>query len=221
VAALLFDLDNTLYPLSRGVVARIDRRIDEYLHTRIGIALAEVSALRRRFWADHGTTLRGLMVHHAVDADDYLHFVHDIALEDLLPPDPELGALLGRLSDRKIVVTNASRAHARRVLAALGVASAFEAVYALEDFEYVPKPAPEAFRVVLDRAGVGAHDCSLIDDLKPNLAAAKRLGMRTVWVDEARAATELDESIDHVVERVHSIEAIFAAPPARSSSTRV
>ena len=220
MAALLFDLDNTLYPLSLGVVARIDRRIEEYLHTRVGVALAEVSALRRRFWKNHGTTLRGLVVHHAVDADDYLHFVHDIALEDVLQPDPELAALLGRLPDRKIVVTNASRAHARRVLGALGVATAFEAVYALEDFDYVPKPAPEAFRIVLERSGVSASDCSLIDDLTPNLAAAKRLGMRTVWVDEAGSTTELDDAIDHVVERVHAIEAIFSAPLARSS-TRV
>jgi putative hydrolase of the HAD superfamily len=220
VSVLLFDLDNTLYPFSLGVVARIDRRINEYLHRRVGIALDQVDELRRRFWAEHGTTLRGLMIGHGVDADDYLDFVHDIVLDDLLRPDPDLGRLLERLPGRKIVFTNASRAHARRVLAALGLATSFEAIHSLEDLGYVPKPAPEAFQIVLDRSGANASDCSLIDDLRPNLAAAKRLGMRTVWVDESATARERDDpqndigEIDHIVERVHAIETIFGVTSA-------
>jgi putative hydrolase of the HAD superfamily len=211
VSVLFFDLDNTLYPLSLGVVARIDERINAYLHERVGIAAAEVDGVRRRFWAEHGTTLRGLMVGHRVDADDYLDFVHDIVLDDLLRPDPDLAALLERLPGRKIVFTNASRTHARRVLAALGVAGSFEAVHSLEDLGYVPKPAPEAFRVVLERSGARAADCSLIDDLRQNLAAAKRLGMRTIWIDESENGGAPDDTIDHVVARVHAIESLFAA----------
>jgi putative hydrolase of the HAD superfamily len=215
VSVLLFDLDNTLYPHSLGVVARIDRRINEYLHARVGFALGDVDTVRRRFWAEHGTTLRGLMLGHGVDADDYLDFVHDIVIDDLLRPDPDLASLLERLPGRKIVFTNASRAHARRVLAALGLADSFEAVNALEDFGYVSKPAAEAFDVVLRRSAARAADCALIDDLRPNLAAAKRLGMRTVWVDEAESGAAADDAIDHVVARVHAIEAIFTAAAHR------
>ena len=209
MSVLLFDLDNTLYPHSLGVVARIDQRINEYLHTRVGIALDDVDRVRRGFWAEHGTTLRGLMLRHGVDAEDYLDFVHDIVIDDLLAPDPDLGALLGRVPGRKIVFTNASRAHARRVLAALGVAESFEAVLSLEDFGYVSKPATAAFDAVLARTAARAADCSLIDDLRTNLAAAKRLGMRTVWVDEMESGAAADDTIDHVVARVHAIESIF------------
>ena len=209
MSVLLFDLDNTLYPQSLGVIERIDRRINEYLHVRVGIAAAEVDAVRRRFWAEHGTTLRGLMIGHAVDADDYLQFVHDIDLDDLLKPDRELALLLERLPGRKLVFSNASRTHARRVLAALGLEASFECVIGLEDLAYVPKPSPEAFRVVLERVGGKAEHCALIDDLLPNLSAAKRLGMRTVWV--ADGSERPDDTIDHVVDRVHAIEAIFLA----------
>jgi len=209
VSVLLFDLDNTLYPHSLGVVARIDLRINEYLHTRVGIALEDVDRVRRAFWAEHGTTLRGLMLGHGVDADDYLDFVHDIMIDDLLAPDPELARLLGRLPGRKIVFTNASRAHARRVLAALGVAASFEAVLSLEDFGYVSKPAAAAFDAVLSRAAAHAADCSLIDGTASHGAAAKRLGMRTVWVDEMQSGATADDTIDHVVARVHAIESIF------------
>jgi putative hydrolase of the HAD superfamily len=216
VPVLLFDLDNTLYPQSLGVVARIDQRINDYLHLRVGISPSEVDGLRRRFWAEHGTTLAGLAAEHFVDADDYLEYVHDIELADLLKPDPTLGAVLERLPGRKVVFSNASRAHAERVLALLRLEKAFEAVFGLEDLGYVPKPNPGAFRSALGRLGAPADRCSLIDDLRANLAAAKRFGMRTVWVTEGEGEAR-DETVDHVIANVCEVERIFG----RASSAGV
>lgn len=209
MSLLFFDLDNTLYPYSLGIVARIDRRINDYLHERLGVPAAEVDALRRRFWAEHGTTLRGLMFGHAVDADDYLAYVHEIELEDVLKADPLLRAVLERLPGPKAVFSNASRAHAARVLRLLDLERAFDAVIGLEDLSYIPKPDPQAFRTALDRARGRAEGSLLIDDLCPNLAAAKRLGMRTVWVVESGREDGRNASIDHVVSTVHEIEAIL------------
>lgn len=206
----LFDLDNTLYPGDRGVLARVDQRINEYMRTRVGIDGEIVDATRQRFWAEHGTTLRGLMTHFEVDPDDYLSFVHDLDLSDLLAPDPELGALLRSVPGRKVVFTNASRIHASRVLALLDLCDAFEAVLCLEDLGYVPKPFPEAYGTVLRRLGAAAVQCTLIDDTRQNLVAAKRLGMRTVWVS---AGTETDGAIDHVVPSVHGVAAILGEEP--------
>jgi putative hydrolase of the HAD superfamily len=214
VSLLLFDLDNTLYPRSSGVVARIDERINGYLRARVGIPAVEVDRVRRRFWAEHGTTLRGLMLRLSVDADDYLEYVHDIEIVDLLEPDPELRASLERLPGRKAVFSNASRAHAARVLRRLGLDGAFEAVLGLEDLAYVPKPEAAAFRTALERLRAHPESCSMIDDLRPNLAAAKRLGMRTIWVAE-RDGEPPDETIDHVVSSAREIEPLFAG--ARSA----
>ena len=207
VQVLFFDLDNTLYPDRLGVVSRIDRRINEYLHVRVGIVPSQVDAVRRGFWAEHGTTLRGLMLRHSVDADDYLQFVHDIELSDLLVPDPCLRPLLEALPGRKAVFSNASRAHARRALGLLDLEGVFEAVIGLEDLGYVPKPQPEAFALALERLRADATRSALIDDLLPNLGAAKRLGMRTVWVSPSGEPG--DASIDHVVADVLEIQAAF------------
>jgi putative hydrolase of the HAD superfamily len=211
VPVLLFDLDNTLYPQSLGVVARIDQRINDYLHLRVGILPSEVDGVRRRFWAEHGTTLAGLTAEHFVDADDYLEYVHDIELADLLKPDPTLGAVLECLPGRKVVFTNASRRHAERVLALLQLEKPFETVIGLEDLGYVPKPNAGAFRSALERLGASADRCSLIDDLHANLAAAKRLGMRTIWVTGDREAR--DETVDHVIANVREVERILAGAP--------
>jgi putative hydrolase of the HAD superfamily len=208
VSVLFFDLDNTLYPRSSGLLARIDQRIDAYLRARIGIPEAEVHHVRRRYWREHGTTLRGLMRLHAVDADDYLEYVHDVDLVGL-EPDPRLRVALERLPHRKAVFSNASRGHANRVLLRLGLQSAFESVLGLEDLAYVPKPAEEAFRVALGALGARPEVSALIDDLRANLAAAKRLGMRTIWVAEGEGGTR-DETVDHVVSSVHEIEPLLA-----------
>ena len=207
MSVLFFDLDNTLYPRSLGVVPRIDRRINEYLERRVGIPASDVDALRRRFCAEHGTTLRGLTLVHAVDPDDYLAYVHDIEIEDLVSPAPALRALLERIPARKAVFSNASRAHVRRVLGRLQIDGSFEAVIGLEDLRYVPKPKPEAFRAALDQVGADAEGSTLIDDLQPNLTTAKQLGLRTVWVSGAQGPT--NAAVDHVVPEILDIESIF------------
>lgn len=210
MSVLLFDLDNTLYSHELGVVARIDRRINEYMSSRLGIPAGEVDAMRRRFWAESGTTLRGLMAEHPVDPEDYLRYVHEVDLSDLLREDEELRAILGRVGGRKVVFSNASRAHASKVLDLLGIADRFDAVLTLEDFAYVPKPFPDAYATVLARLRAEPRECTLVEDTLSNLAPARGIGMRTVWVGDP----EQDErSVDFVIPRVHEIERVLEKRP--------
>jgi putative hydrolase of the HAD superfamily len=181
---LLLDVDNTLYTRSCGIVDRIDKLIDRYLIERMGVAAVEVTPLRRALRAAHGTTLRGLMLDHGIDPDDYLAFVHAIDVTGILAFDEALQAMLGRIALPKIAVTNGSAAHARAVLDCLGVRDAFQRVYALEQMAYVPKPFPASFQAVLDDLRARADACILVEDSVPNVEAGSRLGMRTVHVAE-------------------------------------
>jgi putative hydrolase of the HAD superfamily len=184
---VIFDLDNTLYPPSRGVVERVDDRINRFMVERLGMRPDVAGALRARYRDQHGTTLNGLMLHHDVDADDYLDDVHTIAVEELLETDPALDAMLTAIPQRKIVFTNGSAAHAERVLACLGVRAHFSDVFSLERVAYVPKPARAAFETVLEHLGVRAADCAFLDDRADNLATARALGMRTILVGDGGA----------------------------------
>lgn len=203
--SLFFDLDDTLYPRAAGVVPRVDRRINRFLEERVRIPAGSVDETRRRYWREHGTTLRGLMLHHAVDPDEYLAFVHDVDLDDVLTPDAALAALLETLPGVKAVFTNGSRRHAERVLARLGISAAFVAVYALEDLDYVPKPFPTAYETVLRLAGVEAAAATLLDDNPLNLPPAKAIGMRTIGVGEGPFA----DGCDAVVATIHEIPPLF------------
>ncbi|HBZ72245.1 MAG TPA: pyrimidine 5'-nucleotidase [Deltaproteobacteria bacterium] len=206
VDVLLLDLDETLYPPERGVLRRVDQRINAYLRERMGIPRHEVDGVRCALRNAHGTTLRGLVLRHRVDQDDYLRFVHGCDLSDLLGPDPELRELLERLPPRKVVFTNAPRAHARQVLRLLEVENAFHDVVALEDLGYLPKPHPEAYGEVLSRVGAPASACCLVDDTRANLLPASALGMRTVW--KAKQARACDR-VHHAIAELRELEALW------------
>jgi len=192
---LIFDLDNTLYPPSRGVVERVDDRINRFMTERLGLPVDVAATLRARYRDTYGTTLNGLMRHHGIEPDDYLEAVHEIAVEELLAPDPDLQSMLSLLPHRKIVFTNGSAAHADRVLACLAVREHFHDVFSLERVSYVPKPERAAFESVLATLAVGPRDCLFLDDRPDNLATAHALGMRTVLVGAlpSRASTTRGE----------------------------
>jgi putative hydrolase of the HAD superfamily len=209
---LIFDLDNTLYPPSRGVVERVDARINQFMIDRLGLTPELAASLRARYRDAHGTTLNGLMLHHEVEPDEYLDIVHTIAVEELLDPDPELAAMLATLPHRKVIFTNGSGGHAERVLACLGVREHFSDVFSLECVAYVPKPERAAFETVLERLGAAAADCVLLDDRADNLATARALGMRTILVGAGTEhARDGMDWIDGAIASLRELPSLLAA----------
>jgi putative hydrolase of the HAD superfamily len=205
--AILFDLDNTLYPPERDLFALIDVRINRYMQEVAGIPAAAVDGLRRRYWAEYGVTLGGLIRHHGVDPEDYLEYVHDVDVETRLAPDPSLRAVLQALPQRKVVFTNGSRAHAERVLAALGVADQFEELFDIRVAAYRPKPYTEPYHKVVASLGLPAARCVMVEDSPENLRTAKFLGMRTVLV--GRETTSAPSFVDVRIATAAGIGAVM------------
>ena len=82
IRAILFDLDDTLYPRQAGIMEQIRILMLEFIQARFDLSLDEANALRRRYFQEYGTTMRGLQVNHAIDADEFLDYVHNIRLEE-------------------------------------------------------------------------------------------------------------------------------------------
>ncbi len=181
VETWVFDLDNTLYSTEVRLFDQIERRMTDYVMRALGVAEAEANRLRRHYWETHGTTLAGLMREHGLDPDPYLADVHDIDLSMVLPSEA-LRAAIGRLPGRKVVFTNGSREHARRVTAAIGLEGAFDRLYGFEDAAYVPKPQAAAFATVFGLDGLAPARAAMFEDDPRNLAVPHSLGMRTVLV---------------------------------------
>jgi len=178
----VFDLDNTLYPPHVHLWKVVDTRIERYVQEKLGVDPLAARRVRKDFLWEFGTTLRGLMHHHGVSPDEYLEFVHDVPISEIVPPRPELTAMLSSLPGRRVVFTNGSESYARRVLAALGVSDLMDGIYGIEFMEYVAKPSPYPYGKLLRANGVNPEDSLFCEDLRENLFPARELGMFTVWV---------------------------------------
>lgn len=184
ISVVLFDLDETLYPRTAGLMQAIGRRIQTYMEQRLGMAPDLVSRLRKEYVTLYGTSLRGLQLHYDVDSEDYLAFVHDIPLGDYLAPNPALRAMLARITIPKVVFTNATREHALNVTQALGVHDLFERIVDVRAFNYIGKPYQAAYENVVRLLQVSPTECLLIEDNVRNLRPAKQLGMLTAMVGD-------------------------------------
>lgn len=179
--AWLFDLDNTLYHHSCDLFAQMDERMQAFICETLAIDRTQARLLQKGYYESHGTTLRGLMDHHGIDPHRFTEFVHEIDVTPV-PPSPELDAALSRLPGRKIVFTNGSLRHAENVMARLGVAHHFEAIFDIAAADFVPKPADQSYRLVVERFGLQPRRTLMLDDAARNLKPAATLGMTTVWV---------------------------------------
>ncbi|MFN2226549.1 MAG: pyrimidine 5'-nucleotidase [Anaerolineae bacterium] len=207
IRAILFDLDDTLYPPSAGVMGQIREMILAYMHTRLELSPEEADALRRRYLHEYGTTMRGLQIHHQIEPDDYLDFVHNIPLRDYIRPNPDLDRALASLPQQKVVFTNASREHALRVLEVLGVSHHFERIVDVRDVDFESKPRLAAYRRICKLLDLSPEECMLVEDNVRNLRPAKDLGMTTVLV--GGAGDDPDGVVDHTIDRVEEIASLL------------
>lgn len=180
----VFDLDNTLYPASKSLFPQIDVRMKRFIAAALDLSIEDAHALQKRYYRDYGTTLRGLMTVNRLDPKAFLDFVHDID-HSVLAPVPGLALALARLPGRKFVFTNGSRPHAEKVLAALGIADHFDAIFDIVDADYIPKPDRRPYEQLTRRHDINPRRAAMIEDLARNLEPAAALGMTTVLLHQA------------------------------------
>jgi putative hydrolase of the HAD superfamily len=203
---IFFDLDDTLYPRSSGVMQAIGHRINQYMIERLKFEPAEVVRMRDDFLHKFGTTLNALRRFYAVDPDEYLDYVHNIPLNSFLQYEPGLDQMLERLKMNKIIFTNADAKHARRVLTRLGVTRHFESIIDIHMLDFVNKPDHRAYLKALDFASVQPEECVLVEDSIVNIIPAAKLGMTTVYVGDRQRT----DSAHYRISRIADLESLLA-----------
>ena len=177
----VFDLDNTLYSGVHGLFEQIDARMQTYVAEFLSLPPDEARIIQKKYFREYGTTLRGMMSNHGMEAGPFLEYVHDIDV-GLIPKDTALDSALQKIDGEKIIFTNASREHADRVLARLGVAHHFTGIFDIRDGGFVPKPEPAKYRELADTFNFDPKKAIMVEDIARNLVPAKEMGMTTLWV---------------------------------------
>ncbi|HKA79771.1 MAG TPA: pyrimidine 5'-nucleotidase [Xanthobacteraceae bacterium] len=181
VETWVFDLDNTLYPHHLNLWQQVDERIRDYIARFLDVTHEEAFRVQKDYYRRYGTSMRGLMTEHGMQADDFLEFVHQID-HSPLQPNPGLGAALERLGGRKLILTNGTRQHADAVMRRLAIHEHFEDVFDIIAAELEPKPLAQTYDRFLTRHGVDPTKAAMFEDLARNLETPHALGMTTVLV---------------------------------------
>jgi len=203
---LFFDLDDTLYPNTNGLWEAIRLRMTDYLHDALGFDPSEIQELRQTYYETYGTTLRGLQLHHEVNEDDYLAYVHDLPLEQYISPDPQLRSLLKSLTQKKWIFTNADADHASRVLQVLGIDDCFSGIIDVRVLGFLCKPDRKAYARALELAGeTNPEKCVLLDDSIRNLIPAHQAGFTTVLV----GSPQHNQSADYSIQNLKDLPQVF------------
>ena len=180
----IFDLDNTLHNATPHIFPHINRSMTAYLQQHLQLDEAAANDLRVHYWQRYGATLSGLMRHHGTAPEHFLWHTHQFPeLHRMVLREPRLRHVLKALPGRKVVFSNAPLHYADAVLKLLRVDDLFDDVIAVEHTRYRPKPDSYGFMHLLKSHRVRAAQCVMIEDSLENLRTAKRLGMRTVWVN--------------------------------------
>lgn len=224
----LFDLDNTLHDASHAAFGMIDRSMNAYIERELAVSAEEANHLRGHYWHRYGATLLGLMRHHGIQAPHFLHHTHLLpGLEERLRTHAHDRAALARLPGRKFILTNAPAAYAERVLVTLGLARFFHGVIAIDQMRMFgqlrPKPDTRMLRHVAVRLRVAPRECVLVEDTLAHQKAARRVGMRSVWMQRwlrrsthgPEVGVRLYRRPVYVCDRIRSLQALTRSAALR------
>jgi putative hydrolase of the HAD superfamily len=154
------DGENPLFPLERGEIGE-----DAFL-AKLGAALEEL-----------------------LGRETHVHRFRE-ALFDGLDPNPPMIELMRELRGRGLrmaMLTNNVREWEPLWRAMLPVDEIFEEVVD-SGFVGSRKPEPRIYEITVERIGVPFERCLFVDDLEPNIEAAKELGMRAVRFEDNEQA---------------------------------
>ncbi len=198
----VFDLDNTLYPPESDLFGQVNQRIHSYIRDFLGVDQAEADRLKSTYYEAYGSSMRGLMLHHGLEPDEFLAYVHDIELSPLRP-NPRMREAILRLGGRRLIFTTASQPYIGRVLERLGLEGLFEEIFDIRSADYRPKPHQATYEAFLKSHDVTPERSVFFEDSARNLPPAAALGMRTCWIkgaDESHEAARHHGPFDAVTE---------------------
>ena len=178
----LFDLDNTLYSEKTKVFDQIDKKMSKFISEKLNVDIKKAKEIQKNYFYQYDTTLSGLIKNHKINADEFLDFVHDIDI-DFLKKDLNLAQELEKLDGEKIIFTNGPRKHAINITKKLGVDQYFDDIFDIVDSEFIPKPAVEPYKKLIEKHKIDPNLCVFVEDIARNLKPAYEMGMKTVWIE--------------------------------------
>ena len=180
----IFDLDNTMYDINLGLFKKISNRITDFIMSKYSLDIDQAKKIQKEYYLKYGLTLRGLIVEKKLEPEEFLDYVHDVEHPELEKND-QLISKIRILEGKKIIFTNATSEHAKKILKILELEHDFDQIIDIKDLEYIPKPDKRSYKKLLECLNLNKENLDktiFFEDTVKNLIPAKELGITTVWM---------------------------------------
>ena len=180
----IFDLDNTMYDINLGLFKKISNRITDFIMSKYSLDIDQAKKIQKEYYLKYGLTLRGLIVEKKLEPEEFLDYVHDVEHPELKKND-QLISKIRILEGKKIIFTNATSSHAKKILKILELEHDFDQIIDIKDLEYIPKPDKRSYKKLLECLNLNKENLDktiFFEDTVKNLIPAKELGITTVWM---------------------------------------
>ena len=183
----IFDLDNTMYDINLGLFKKISNRITDFIMSKYSLDIDQAKKIQKEYYLKYGLTLRGLIVEKKLEPEEFLDYVHDVEHPELKKND-QLISKIRILEGKKIIFTNATFKHAKKILKILELEHDFDQIIDIKDLEYIPKPDKRSYKKLLECLNLNKENLDktiFFEDTVKNLIPAKELGITTVWMENS------------------------------------
>ena len=180
----IFDLDNTIYDINLGLFKKISNRITDFIMSKYSLDIDQAKKIQKEYYLKYGLTLRGLIVEKKLKPEEFLDYVHDVEHPELKKND-QLISKIRILEGKKIIFTNATSKHAKKILKILELEDDFDQIIDIKDLDYIPKPDERSYKKLLECLNLNKESLDktiFFEDTVKNLIPAKELGITTVWM---------------------------------------
>ena len=178
----IFDLDNTLYSADSGIFQQVHELMGKFVSNHLNIGINEAKKIQKKYYKEHGTTLKGLMDNHGVEPDYFLAEVHKLDYS-IVNSNKNLNNELSKLSGKKIIYTNANMQHTLDVLERIELSNFFDEIFDIKMANYIPKPEIAPYEEIIKKYNLNPNSSAMFDDIAKNLVPAKKVGFTSIWID--------------------------------------
>ena len=196
----IFDLDNTMYDINLGLFKKISNRITDFIMSKYSLDIDQAKKIQKEYYLKYGLTLRGLIVEKKLEPEEFLDYVHDVEHPELKKND-QLISKIRILEGKKIIFTNATSKHAKKILKILELEHDFDQIIDIKDLEYIPKPDKRSYKKLLECLNLNKENLDktiFFEDTVKNLIPAKELGITTVWMKNSINEKDFMKNCDFI-----------------------
>lgn len=221
IKGILWDLDNTLYPLSSDFADHFNHSLATVAReSGIDLPHPELVALAEKSLHQHGYSGRVFIERFGLDRVALHHRIHEVVDETILGRTEGLIEQFEQVPLDHAIVTHGSFGWALRVLDHIGLSRWFprHRVHALETFDFHRKSdSRRPFTQGLTSLNLAEKNVVMVEDTLHNLKVPHEMGLVTVLVTQGQAPpSDLPGYVDIVCDDARALVRLLGA--ARSKT---